>query len=103
MAGLKDALDVLQDLHAQCGKLRAAVVERRVVDGAQDSVRDVGGTGDLEKMAAGVEGHGYGLAVEEPSSVPKLSLVLNPRPRATELPWGNMIPGIPKNVRKSSP
>ena len=65
--------------HAQCGKLRAAVESVEVIDGARDPVGTL--VAESEKMAAGVEGHWASLAVEEPSSLPKLSAALNPRPR----------------------
>ena len=44
-----------QHLHRQRGELRPAMIDDRMVHGAEDPIRNVGGTWDLEKMPAGVK------------------------------------------------
>jgi hypothetical protein len=50
---LEDALHSLEHREADLLEFGAAVVDGRAIDGAQDAVRHVRGSRDLEEMAAG--------------------------------------------------
>ena len=50
----KIARRLVEDLQPQPAEVGTAMVDRRVVDGAQHPVRHVGGAGDLQEMPAGV-------------------------------------------------
>ena len=56
--GLEDLLHAGEAGFSECSKIRPAMVHGREVDGPQHAVRDIGRTGDLEEMAAGVVAHG---------------------------------------------
>ena len=51
--GLKDPLQAVEHLAPEPRERRAAVIDGRLRDGAQNPVRHVGRPGDLEKMTAG--------------------------------------------------
>jgi hypothetical protein len=53
-SGLKNGAQILQDFGAQPRKLLAAVIDDGTMHRTQDSIGDVGGPGNLQKMAAGV-------------------------------------------------
>ena len=50
--GLEDLPEALEYLQRQPRKLGAAVIDRRMIQRAQDPIGDVGGSGNLQKMAA---------------------------------------------------
>ena len=51
---LKTALQPGEQLERQRGELRAAMIDDRPRHRAQDAIGNVGGTGDLEKVPAGL-------------------------------------------------
>jgi hypothetical protein len=53
---LEDPLDPLEDLLAERLELRAAMIDGRTVDRAQDAIGHVGRAGDLQEMSAGRHG-----------------------------------------------
>ena len=58
--GLEHAAQLGEQVAAEAAEIGAAMIHRRVVDRPQHPVGHVGGTGDLQEMAAGM-GHGAGL------------------------------------------
>ena len=56
--GLKDPLDAVEDGGAQPAEIGAAMVDGRMVYRPQDTVGDVGRTGDLKEVTSAVRRHG---------------------------------------------
>ena len=52
---LEDGTHALQNFYAQFRKFQTAVVNDRMVDGAQNAIRNVGRARDLQKVATGVD------------------------------------------------
>ena len=55
--GLKHRVQTVEHFPAQFGKLRPAMIDDRAVHGAQHAIGDVGGSGNLQEMATGMN-HG---------------------------------------------
>src|SRR4051812_3517084 len=57
-ARLENKFHSLQDFDCHIRKFRTAVVNNGLSNGAQHAIRNIGGSGNLKKVAAGVN-HGY--------------------------------------------
>ena len=64
IVGLEDGLDAFEAMFGQYGEFGAAMVDGRVVDGAQNPVGNVRGAGDLKEVSAWLKCHFVGNSCE---------------------------------------
>lgn len=53
-ASLDDGAEMVERFFDDGGEFRAAMVHDGTIDGAQHAIRDIAGTGNLQKMSAGM-------------------------------------------------
>ena len=73
----------------EIGGFAAAMIDRRLIDGAQDAVRNIGGSGNLEKVSAGLVCHRNShqkIAYQEPRDELRRSRLDRPPGGGTKCP-----------------